>query len=623
MTKAKARNTLRNGPRLNALLGAYTRFTRRWADTLRVLSMCFDVLVVIASMCCLITVALYAGFDDTVIPYSMVAPWLRACQTVFAVNILFNVLLRTRSYFRDRKPLRWVADALLLLSLIMVLWPHPQNPWWPRLTAALSSHALSLGILAGYSAVYLSYALIRSMGKRTNPSLILGSSFLIFIVIGTALLMLPRCTYAGIDVADSFFVSTSAVCICGLTTVDVAATFTPMGLSVIAVLMQVGALGVMTFTSFFALFFSGRPSIYSQLMVKDMIYSKSINSLLPTLLYILMFTLTVEAVGALAIYWSVVDTIAGYTGADYAWFAVFHSISAFCNAGFSNIEGGLSNPALLHGNQLVYIAVTGLVVAGGIGFPILANAKDAVMWRLSNLWRRLKGLPDGHRANLYNVNSRVTMLCTSVLFVLTALLFFVFERNNTLSGFTIYKQLVQSFFNAATPRSAGFMSVNPASFLPVTLLWVMFMMWIGGGSQSTAGGIKVNTFAAALLNLRASINGRTTVQAFNRTISAESLSRANAVIILSIISYVIITGLLMLLEPAIPVKMLAFESLSGLFAVGSSLGATPLLGVGGKLLISLSMFIGRVGLLSLLMGLASHNHHRQPLQMPSDNLIIN
>lgn len=598
--------------------GAYARFTHHWANTLRWLSIGLDILTVVASLVCLVAIALYGGYDSSVVAFSDVKPWLRICQGMFAFNILFNLIFRFKATVSDTRPFRWAMDFALLLTILPWIVPDPHLIWldW------IYSRWCLIAVLGIYAAIYLCFALLRSVGRHTNPALILSISFLLFIAVGSALLLLPRSTVGGISPIDSIFVSTSAVCICGLTSVNVAVTFTPLGQTIIAVLMQVGALGVMTFTSFFALFFSGSPSVFSQLMVKDMIYSKTINSLLPTLLYTLVFTLVVEAIGAVAIYFSVVGSIAGYTEADYILFSIFHAISAFCNAGFSTFDGGLSNPDLLHGNQLIYLAVSAMVIAGGIGFPILVNAKDAIFARVKRIWCSLRRRRCNRIPHLYNLNTRVVLYTTTLLFLVTVILFSILEWNHALAGMSPYEKLVQSIFNSVTPRSAGFSSVNPAGFLPVTLVIIMFMMWIGGGSQSTAGGIKVNTFAAAMLHLKAVINGRHSVKAFNRRISADSLSRAQAVVALSIISILILSGLMLAFEPHLPVRMVVFEALSAFATVGSSLGATPLLGIAGKITICVAMFVGRVGLLSLLAGLAG-NKHEPAIELPEDNLIIN
>lgn len=592
--------------RNNTLKGAYARFTGHWADTLRVLSVVFNILTVLASLLSLVAIALYGGYDASVVSFETVRPWLYICRGVFAANILYNLLFRFKVTFADMRPLRWVVDIAVLITFL----PLNLRP------------AVFVVIIGIYAAIYLSSALMRLLGRHTNPSLILSASFLVFITIGSALLLLPKSTVNGISVIDSIFVSTSAVCICGLTPVDVSTTFTPLGLCILAAMMQIGALGVMTFTSFFALFFSGRPSVYSQLIVRDMFYSKTINSLVPTLFYTLLFTLAVEAVGAVAIYFSVVDTIPGYTTSDYLIFAAFHSLSAFCNAGFSTIGDGLANPVLLKGNQLIYLIISALVIAGGIGFPILVNTKDAIVARARQVWAWLRRRHFTRRPHLYSLNSRVVLTTTSLLFIITAILFYLFENHGVLEGMSPYQKIVQSIFNSTTPRSSGFISVNPAAFAAPTMILVMVMMWIGGGSQSTAGGIKVNTFAAALLHLKAVIIGRQSVRAFNRRISVDSLSRAQAIIALSIISFAVLSIAMLLLEPTLPARAVLFESLSALMTVGSSLGITDALSTAGKSVLCLAMFVGRVGLLSLLMGMIGERIHPS-IELPEDNLIIN
>lgn len=601
---------------------SYARFTRQNADTLRLFSRLLDWLTVVASLICLVALTLYVGFDHSVVKYSLIAPWLNGCLTVFAVNILFNLLLRFHETKRETRVLKWIVDGIVLLTLLPRVVPHWAHPPLTAFDRLLHSHLLLAIVLGVYAAVYLCSALIRSLGRRTNPSLILSVSFLIVIGLGSLLLMLPKCTVDGIAPIDAFFVSTSAVCICGLSSVDVSATFTPLGISIIAVMMQVGALGVMTITSSFALFFSGNASIYSQLMVRDMFYSRTINSLLPTLGYTLMFTIVVEALGAVAIYFSIRGLFPDITYGRELAIAGFHSLSAFCNAGFSNIPDGMANAALMRGNQLIYLVISVLVMAGGIGFPILVNTKDAIGERIRRLYARILHRPEPPRhPHLYNMNTRVALVTSGVLFGVTLVLFLIFEWNGALAGLSPYAKLVQGVFNSTTPRSSGFVSVNPAGFLPVTLLLVMFMMWIGAGSQSTAGGIKVNTFAAAMLHLRGVVGGHRYVTAYNRRISTASLSRAQAVIWLSILSYAVFSGVILILAPGFSTRALLFETLSALFTVGSSLGVTASLPVAAKGVLCVAMFVGRVGLLSLLMGLVRQSGN-PPVTLPEDNLII-
>lgn len=600
---------------------AYGRFIRRFVQPIRSVSNVVDWVTVAASLICLVALVIYAGFDRSGL-HPHLARTIRGCQIVFLLCLGFNLTLNLRATIRQSRLVKWLVNIALLVTLLPLIYPRPEHPWIPVLERILYSRRVIYTILGAYSIVELSYGLIRVVGKRTNPSLMLSASFLFFIILGSMLLMMPRCTVAGISYVDSLFVASSAVCITGLTPIDVATTFTPLGLLVLALLIQIGALGVMTFTSFFALFFSGNTSIYSQLLVKDMIYSKSINALLPTLLYILLSTLVIELVGAVAIYLTIHGQLE-MTLEEELVFSAFHSLSAFCNAGFSNLPDGMANPALLYGNQAIYIVVTILVMAGAIGFPILVNFKDIAKQYFQRSWawitrQRRLNLP----VHIYDVNTKIVLTTTSIVFVLSAVGFFCLEYHNTLEGMSLYDKIVQSCFNSVTPRSAGFMSVNPAAFLDVTLLMVLFQMWIGGASQSTAGGVKVNTVAAIALNLRSIVLGRSQVVTYHRTIALGSIRRANAVVALSIISYFVYSMLLVAFEPDMPVKGLVFEASSALFTVGSSLGVTAELSEASKITLCTAMFLGRVGIISLLVGV-SGSQKDLPVRFPDDSIIIN
>ena len=601
---------------------SYLRLTTHFVQLLKIISATLGGITIFMSLICLTALIIYGGFDHAPHDVKLIFRIIRACHIVFITNVLFNFILIPKQTFRQTKIIKWILDGAILLSLLPLAYPHPEHPWIPILEKILYSRGFLISVLAAYSGMELSYGIIAAIGKRTNPSLLLSASFLFLIIIGSLILLMPRCTVNGISYIDSLFVATSAVCITGLTTVDVSQTFTPTGLLVLAVLIQAGGLGLMTFTSFFALFFSGNTSIYSQLMVKDMVYSKTFNDLIPTLLYILGFTVVIEVIGAVAIFFCIHGTL-DMSLHDEIVFATFHSLSAFCNAGFSNVEGGLSNPLILHSDQSIFIVVSILVFAGGIGFPILVNFKNAAIRYMRSVWNRM----GGHRhlsspAHIYDLNTKIALCTTGVVFVASTILFFIFERGNALKGMNLYDQIVQSVFNSWVPRSSGFSSVNPAGFMNITLLMFVVLMWIGGASQSTAGGIKVNTFATMILNLKAVILGRDRVTAFRRTIAIPSIRRAHAVIGISIVSYVVYAMILIGLEPYLSTRDLLYETASALFTVGSSLGVTPLLGTTSKLLISSAMFLGRVGIISLLAGIVK-SKAELPARYPSDNIIIN
>lgn len=581
-------------------------------------------LVFASSVICITALILYAGIYHTEVTKKIDVVVIHVCQIVFSVNILYNLIFLFRSTITTNRPLKWILDIAVLVTMLPLLYPDPSHPWIPVLEKILYSHWFAFSILGIYSVVEVSYGLGRLIGKRTNPSLLLGGSFLFFIIVGTLVLMMPRCTVNGIEFIDSLFVATSAVSITGLTPVEISSVFTPLGVVVLGLLIEVGALGVLTFTSFFALFFAGNTSIYNQLMVRDLVYSKNSDTLLPTLAYIFFFTITIEIIGGFIIYFTLPNDFPLTEEADKILFSWFQAVSAFCNAGFTWLPDGMSNSSLMHSNQIIYIMVGLLVMAGSIGFPILVNIKNILVLQFVRFKDFVSRRPKGKQLNvhLYDINTKVVLYTSLWITVFTIILFLAFEWNNTLAGMSIWEKIVQAFFNSSIPRSSGFASVNPASFLPATFVMVVFLMWIGGASQSTGGGVKVNTFAAILLNLKSIVTDKKYITVFKRTISVGSVRRANAVVCISIVSFFAFAIVLTLLEPDIPLKSLMFELWSALFTVGSSLGITPDLGIASKVLICVAMFVGRVGILSLLMGLCARRNNDSRIY-PYDNIIIN
>lgn len=602
---------------------SYNRAVIHCQPAIQFVSRFLDVLSFIASAVCIIAGAVLSGFDHSPAETDHLGKIIRLCQIIFICKVIFGLAVTAKETRRDSRILKWIVDCAILLTLPALVYPHPENPWIPALEQLLYSRWFIYPITGAYAIVEFSYGINRIVDRKINPSLMLATSFLFFIVIGSFILMMPKCTVDGIEYIDSLFVSTSAVCITGLTPIDVSAVFTPLGLLVLSLMIQIGGLGVMTFTSFFALFFTGNNSVYSQVVVKDMIYSKTINSVLSTLLYILGFTLAIEIAGAAAIFLSVHGTL-DMSLEEELIFSGFHSLSAFCNAGFSNLDGGLSNPALLHSNQSIYLIASALIFAGGIGFPILVNFKTALMRKIRRYNRHL--FHKGHRrrepAHIYDMNTKIVMVTTAVIIVVSSALFFIFEYDNSLAGMSLYDKIVQSVFNSFVPRSSGFSSVNPAGFLNITVIMMVVLMWIGGASQSTAGGIKVNTLAVILLELKSVVTGKERVVVYHRTVAHDSLRRAFAVVTLSIFAYIFYAMALVALEPALPVKALIFEAASALFTVGSSLGITHELSDVSKILLCTAMFLGRVGIISMLIGFAGHRKDA-PVRYPVDNVIIN
>ena len=548
----------------------------------------------------------------------------RIVWVVFLLGATMQIVFRQEDSPFRFTPWTWVLSALLYLTLLPVIFnkPDPETEvYW--VWAFFRSPYYRGTILLLYSFYQLSGSLVRLMGRRTNPPLILAGSFLVIILLGMGLLMLPRATYHGIHWIDALFTATSATCVTGLVSVDVPSTFTLEGQVIIILLIQVGGLGLMTLTSFFAMFFMGNTSIYNQLVVGDMISSNSLNSLLSTLLYILGFTLAIEGVGMAVIWYSIHGTL-GMTLDEELFFSAFHSVSAFCNAGFSTLPGGMSNPMVMQGHNLLYVTLGLLIALGGIGFPILVNLYETVAYYLGYL--RWKIFGRSRRFNkwvhLYNLNTKIVLVSTAFLLVLGTVVIAAVEWNQALAGMPVADKLVHSFFNSSCPRTAGFVSVPLLSFSVQTLLFMLVLMVIGGGTQSTAGGVKINVFAVVLLNLWAVVRGADHVTIMKRELSDDSIRRSNAVIMLYLIMVFCGMFLLSVLEPEASLLAVLFECVSALSTVGSSLDLTPTLGDWSKVLVVLMMFIGRVGAFTLATGLIRQEKKRK-YRYPSDNIIIN
>lgn len=522
--------------------------------------------------------------------------------------------------------LGWTINALLMVTLIPLFLDYfsIDDDW--KLIQILDSRGTFLLILFLISSIELSNAVITSMGRKTNPSLMMAVSFLFIILVGSGILLMPRCIQPGVHLSwiDSLFTATSAVCVTGLTTIDVPSTFTSLGQMVIIILIQIGGLGMMTITSFFALFFMGNTSIYNQMLVRDMVSSTSLASLWSTLLNIFGFTAFLELAGAVFIFLDIHGTI-GLDLRHELFFSVFHSISAFCNAGFSNYQDGVSAPVLMMGGHCwLYIILSLLIILGGIGYPVLVNLKIVVSKHVKVVRQWINGQRYASLSipHLFDLNTKIVLRTTILLLVSGTVLIALFEWDNAFAGLRMREKLTQAFFNAVSPRTAGFISVDLNSMCLHTVFIYTVLMWVGGASQSTAGGVKVNAFAVAILNIRAILHGTNRVEFAGRELSTDSIRRANAVVIVSFVVLCFFIFLVTLFDPNLPLKAVVFECVSAFATVGSSLGITSQLQDTSKLLIIVLMFIGRVGLVTLAQGLLKQYKNQNYYKLPKDSITI-
>lgn len=594
-------------------MAPYTRWILRIIDTL----------TIICSILVVVGVFYQIGFDVSPDDRALILHYYSISRHVYLLYILFHVIFESKESRKRLKKIFWILSALLYLSALPLIISRPfENQIWIAIWDALNNSIFHVVLLAAFSVFQLSNSVVRMFGKRTNPSLILAFSFLIIIIMGTLFLKMPRCTYHGISWIDSIFTTTSAVCVTGLTSVDATTTFTTIGFSVILILIQIGGLGVMTFTSFFAMFFMGNTSLYNQMAMKDMVSSNSLgSSILNTLLYVLLFTVVIEAAGAISIWWCIHGTL-NMDVSQEIYFSIFHAISAFCNAGISTLPDSLGNPMLMQHQSFFYILISLLVIFGGIGFPILVNFKEIIKYEIKRFWSKIRGSYKTHHIkHLFNLNTKIVLWTTFLLLLFGTLLIACFEWNNAFADLSVGSKLIHAFFNASVPRTAGFASINPVNFSIQSLLLIIILMWIGGGSQSTAGGIKVNAFAVSMLSLFTVARGSSRVEIFGREITNESIRRSNATITVSLVILFVSIFLLSILEPDISLFALTFECFSALGTVGSSLNTTMLLSNNSKIIIIILMFIGRVGVITLLMGLLKSK--KGGYRLPYENIIIN
>lgn len=451
-----------------------------------------------------------------------------------------------------------------------------------------------------------------------NPAMMFVVSFFTIIMAGAFLLMLPSATTNGITFTNALFTSTSAVCVTGLTVVDTAVAFTPVGHFIIMGLIQIGGIGILTFTSFFAFFFRGSSSFKEGLNVKDFIAQDSLKDVLKTAMHIVNFTLIVEFIGAIFIYFSINDNT---SISNKFFFSAFHSVSAFCNAGFSTFSANLADESIKFNYSLQW-AIMLLIVFGGLGHNIAFNFALYIKRKFIML---TGGTLKEKNIKIITLNTKIVVYTTLILIFGGWIFLFVSEYYATLEQHTtLLGKVTTSAFNSITPRTAGFNTVDFSQMTVASLLLIIFLMWIGGSPASTAGGIKTSTFAIATLNIVSIAKGKTRIEVFGRRISSDSTGRAFAIICMSLI--LIGFGIVAMIgfEPVgTDIISVVFECFSAYSTVGLSLNYTPKITENSKYVLITLMFLGRIGLMTLLMGMFRQIQHQRFYEYPKENILIN
>lgn len=441
--------------------------------------------------------------------------------------------------------------------------------------------------------------------KALKPAQVIVFSFLSVIAIGTVLLMLPMSTVNGNSAGfvNSLFTSTSAVCVTGLVVVDTGTYWSVFGKTVILLLIQVGGLGLMTLTTTVAILLGKKIGLRNRILMQEAFNQFSIAGVIRLTKYVFISTMVFESLGALLLSFRFIPQMGIKNGIYYA---IFHSVSAFCNAGFDIMGNGASLTGYV-GDPLVNFVIIGLIITGGLGFAVIVD-----------LFRTQK-------FSKLTLHAKLVLKITGVLLGVAFVLFFIFEYNNpaTIGNMPIFEKLTAISFQAVTPRTAGFNTLDTASLTTPSKVLTMLLMFIGGSPGSTAGGVKTTTIGLMFLTILAVARGVDDIEFSKRRISKGTINKAMAVIFVSAAVVFVMFLLLTYTETRLAFEEILFETLSAFGTVGLSLGITAELSTVGRLIITILMFFGRLGPLTIVLALSHPGHiKKQLIRYPEGKIIV-
>jgi trk system potassium uptake protein len=430
----------------------------------------------------------------------------------------------------------------------------------------------------------------KKLRRPTPPAIVLILAFLVMIAVGTVVLMLPISSQSRewTDPLTALFIATSAVCVTGLVVVDTGSHWSGFGQIVILLLIQSGGFGIMAGSTLLLQFVLRRGSRLSdRVRVQESTGVPQLGDVTRVIRRVALFTFALEATGAVIL--GIAFYARGAVGDPIAatWWGIFHSISAFNNAGF-DLVGGFRSLGPFFDDWIILGTVGALLVIGGLGFAIVADAA------VERRWQRLA------------LETKIVLATTAVLLFGGAVVIGALEWNNpeTLALYPEVQRPLNALFESATLRTAGFSVLDTGALLEPSLFVVMALMFIGGASGSTAGGIKINTFSLLLLTIISTGRGEPSVTAFGRRVKHELIYRAMAVALLAI-AFLFVVGLLLTLTTDFSFVQVLFETVSALGTVGASTGITPQLDAAAQLIVIVAMFAGRLGPLTLVLALAA------------------
>ena len=461
------------------------------------------------------------------------------------------------------------------------------------------------------------------LSNFTAPlSIIYG--FLLTILIGTFLLVLPISSSSGeaTNVIDALFTATSAVCITGLTVVITVEHWSIFGQWVILALIQVGGLGFMSLVTMVFLFMRKKITMRERNVIQAALNINQNNGVVSFAKYILKFTIICELIGAFVL--SVRFYFEGTSVLTAIRRGIFHSVSAFCNAGFDIL--GNSSLEKYYGDVTINLTIMALITIGGLGFPVVLD----IYGMLKNIFIKKYSLK--FCINKLSLQSKIVIVMTLALIFSGAFLFFIFEYNNslTMGNMTLFEKIMSSFFQSVTLRTAGFATINQGNLGYGSTFISIILMFIGGSPAGTAGGAKTVTIAILIISILSLVKGKDEIYVFNRNIGLETLQKALSVVIMMIIVVVVAVVLLSVSDANLLINNggkfelldMMYEVVSAIATVGNSTGMTSLLSKAGKLILIVCMYIGRVGPISLAIALSSNKNTKNNIRYPEGKVIV-
>ena len=429
--------------------------------------------------------------------------------------------------------------------------------------------------------------------KVITTTRVIMFGFLIGALLGSVLLVLPISLKPGIhlDYIDSLFVAVSSICVTGLSTVNIGETFSVFGQLILLLIIQMGGLGVVTFTTMLLVIFRQKITLKDRILIQNAYNLDTLTGLVKVTLRIVKVTFMIEGIGAI-LYCFVFVPQYGKLG---FWYAIFHSVSAFCNAGIDLLGG--NSFCVYRDNVILNFTTMFLIIAGGIGFP--------VYWEIARKVKNMyQGIDESHRMSFH---ARFVLSVTAILILLGMLVTLVLEFNNpnTIGNLSFPKKLMSSLFQSVTLRTAGFATIDQGGFRSASCLVYLVFMFIGGSPAGTAGGVKTVTVALLCASVISNIKGKNDVIVMHRKITDTVIRRCVAIIIFSFSVLVILTVMLLSVQEHSFLDV-CYEMTSAIATVGLSRGMTGELHAMGKLIVSLAMYLGRIGPITLALAFNSN-----------------